>query len=46
MLEQCSVANLDIQVKDDASITDKLHTFKRWFNGMKHFFTVKSLPPR
>lgn len=26
-------------------IQDNLGTYKRWFNGAKHFYTVKSLPP-
>lgn len=34
-----------IKTKDSSKVTDKLHTYKRWFNGMKHFFTVKTLPP-
>lgn len=35
----------NIQVKDNAQLTDKLYTYKMWFNGMKRFFTVKTLPP-
>lgn len=37
---------LKIKVKDDITVTDKIHTYKRWFNGLKHFFTVKTLPPK
>jgi hypothetical protein len=38
--------HLTVSVSDDIKATDRLHTYKRWFNGMKHFFTVKTLPPR
>jgi hypothetical protein len=38
--------NLRIKTADTVAVKDKAHTFKRWFNGMKHFFTVKVLPPR
>lgn len=40
-----SSANLKIKAVDKTSLTDGLGTYKRWFNGMKHFYTVKSLPP-
>lgn len=36
--------SLKIIVKDDIGVTDKLHTYKRWFNGLKFFHTVKVLP--
>lgn len=35
-----------ISVSDSVKVKDDLNTWKRWFNGIKHFFTVKSLPPR
>lgn len=35
-----------VEVNDSIEVKDKLQTYKRWFNGMKHFFTVKVLPPR
>lgn len=40
------MSSLRIKVSDTVKVTDKLHTYKRWFNGMKHFFTVKTLPPK
>lgn len=40
------MANLKINTADTIETKDKLHTYKRWFNGMKHFFTVKILPPK
>lgn len=36
--------DLKIRTKDDTRIEDKLYTYKRWFNGVKHFFSVKVLP--
>jgi hypothetical protein len=44
--KKSKLMNLSVKVKDDVKATDKMHTYKRWFNGMKHFFTVKTLPPR
>jgi hypothetical protein len=38
--------DLNIKTKDNAKLTDKLSTYKKWFNGVKHFFTVKSIPPK
>jgi hypothetical protein len=38
--------NISLSVKDDVKVSDPLGTYKRWFNGAKHFFTVKSLPPK
>lgn len=38
--------DLKIRTKDDTRIVDKLYTYKKWFNGIKHFFTVKLLPPK
>lgn len=35
-----------IQVSDDVQAKDNLGVWKRWFNGVKHFFTVKPLPPK
>jgi hypothetical protein len=34
-----------INVPEDVNIMDNLGTYKPWFNGMKHFYTVKPLPP-
>lgn len=37
---------LRIKVTDRVSVRDKNDTQKSWFNGLKHFFTIKVLPPR
>lgn len=37
--------NLQVTVNDDVATLETLHKYKRWFNGVKHFFTVKPLPP-
>lgn len=37
--------NLEIKTDDSVKTSDKLYTYKRWFNGIKHFFTVKVNPP-
>jgi hypothetical protein len=39
------MSNHRIDVQDSVQAQDKLSTWKKWFNGAKHFFTVKSLPP-
>ena len=36
--------NLKIATSDQTKIVDKVDTYKRWFNGIKHFFSVKILP--
>lgn len=36
--------SLKIKVSDEITVVDKIDTNKRWFNGVKHFFTVKVLP--
>lgn len=41
-----SVRTLQIKVKEDVQVSEQLSTYKRWFNGIKHFFTIKVLPPR
>lgn len=38
-------STLKISSADKVVVKDKLHTWKKWFNGIKHFFTVKTLPP-
>lgn len=35
-----------IDTVDNVKAEDNISTWKRWFNGMKHFFTVKPLPPK
>lgn len=37
---------LKIETSDEVRAVDKLDTFKRWINDVKHFVTVKILPPR
>jgi hypothetical protein len=37
---------LIVWVKETVTVTDGLSVWKKWFNGAKHFFTVKVLPPR
>jgi len=39
-------APLFIDVPDEIGTKDNLGTYKPWFNGMKHFDMVKSLPPK
>lgn len=36
--------SLNIKVSDELSVRDKITTTKMWFNGAKHFITVKVLP--
>lgn len=38
--------SLEIKSGDTMTAADKLSTYKPWFNGIKHFYTVKTLPPR
>ena len=35
----------EINVKEDVKVDEKLDTFKRWFDGVKHFITIKLTPP-
>jgi hypothetical protein len=35
-----------VSVKDEIKSVDKLDVYKKWFNGLKHFFTVKPSPPQ
>lgn len=37
---------VSVSVSDQTIARDKLDVWKSWFNGIKHFFTVKVLPPR
>jgi hypothetical protein len=39
-------SSLEVKVKDEPKLRDELTTYKRWFSGIKRFFTVKLLPPR
>lgn len=36
--------NYSVNVSESIKVVDKVHTNKRWFNGMKFFYTVKVLP--
>lgn len=36
---------LQVKVNEDVATLETLHKWKLWFNGAKHFFTVKPLPP-
>jgi hypothetical protein len=36
---------LAVKASDTIQAKDSLSTYKRWFNGVKHFLTVKRLPP-
>lgn len=38
--------HLEIKTSDEIKTQDKLDVWKHWFNGIKHFFTVKTLPPK
>lgn len=38
--------SLEINAGDTVTASDKISTYKPWFNGLKHFYTVKTLPPR
>jgi hypothetical protein len=40
------MSELIVKTKEKVQVNDKVHTWKHWFNGIKHFFTVKVLPPR
>ena len=37
---------MKISVSDNVKTFDKFHTYKKRFNGTKHFFTAKVLPPK
>lgn len=43
---QSKPKTLFVAVEDTVQVTDKIVTYKQWFNGVKKFFTVKVLPPR
>lgn len=36
---------LKINLQETVKAKDNLGIYKLWFNGMKHFFTIKPLPP-
>lgn len=37
-------ADLEVEVQEEVEIGESLAKWKPWFNGAKHFFTVKVLP--
>jgi hypothetical protein len=37
---------LTISAAEQVSVKDDLNTWKKWFNGIKHFYMVKRLPPQ
>lgn len=37
--------SLNIKTVDAVVTSDRLTTYKPWFNGAKKFFMVKALPP-
>lgn len=34
-----------VKVKEEVTISENLFNFKRWFNGIKKFSSVKVAPP-
>ncbi len=38
--------DLGIEVDEELGVGESLGKWKAWFNGAKHFFTVKVLPPK
>ena len=41
MLNSKKPKTYSIKVSESIIVKDKNDTYKRWFNGVKHFFTVK-----
>lgn len=39
------ITSLEIHVKDKVVVKENLFNFKRWFNGIKKFGSVKLNPP-
>jgi hypothetical protein len=39
-----SPPDLGIEITEDVGIGESLGKYKPWFNGPKHFYTVKVLP--
>lgn len=38
--------NLKVNVQEEVKTEEKLHNWKKWFNGAKRFWSIKTLPPR
>ena len=38
--------HLSVNIPEKLIAQDNLGTYKPWFNGMKHFYTIKPLPPK
>ena len=41
--ERC--VGLEIKAEERITLTENLFNFKRWFNGMKKFSSIKTQPP-
>ncbi len=37
--------DLGVEVSEEVQTDESLSKWKPWFNGAKHFFSVKTLPP-
>lgn len=37
--------HLNVKIQEDIKTEEKLHNWKKWFNGAKRFVSVKPLPP-
>lgn len=37
--------DLEVKTKEEISLAENLFNFKRWFNGIKKFSSVKVNPP-
>jgi hypothetical protein len=40
------MTNPKIKAQDKVEVREKLHTWKKWFNGAHRFWTVKVSPPK
>lgn len=38
--------DLGVEVTEEVGVGESLAKYKPWFNGIKHFFTIKTLPPK
>lgn len=37
---------LRINIQEKVETKDTLDVYKKWFNGLHHFYTIKVLPPK
>jgi hypothetical protein len=42
---QDPVETLEVSVQENSSVLDNLFNYKRWFNGLKKFTSIKVPPP-